>query len=102
MKTITEFANKCLHEMNFGELSTTECVAKYLNLWHEEKMKWITDRLPLHDEKVIFYLKGNDMRMGIFLEKDQWDRPNRFCDGAFHEAENVLGWIYAPSCAQAF
>ena len=38
MKTITEFANKCLHEMNFGELSTTECVAKCLNLWHEETL----------------------------------------------------------------
>nr|WP_298658914.1 hypothetical protein [uncultured Flavobacterium sp.] len=101
MKTITEFANKCLHEMNFGELSTTECVAKYLKLWHEEKTKWLLpkDELPVENRKIIFKLKGNDIRMGIFLVKDQWDRPNRFCDGAFHEAENVEGWFYVPNCA---
>ena len=94
MKTITEFANKCLHEMNTGELTTTECVAKYLDLWHREKNKFITDRLPADSENVIFKLKsGTFIRVGIFLDEDEWGRKNMFCDGAYHPFINVEGWI---------
>ena len=101
MKTITEFANKCLHEMNTGELTTTECVAKYLDLWHREKNKFITDRLPADSENVIFKLKRGTfiqvgisfIRVGIFLDEDEWGRKNMFCDGAYHAFINVEGWI---------
>jgi len=93
MKTITEFANKCLHEMNTGELTTTECVAKYLDLWHREKNKFITDRLPSHNENVIFKLRNGTIRMGIFLQKDEWERTSMFCDGAYHPFINVDGWF---------
>jgi len=62
--------------------------------------KWLLPKyeLPTENKKIIFKLKNNDIRMGIFLVKDQWDRPNRFCDGAFHEAENIEGWFYVPNC----
>jgi len=65
------------------------------------EIKWLLpkDEMPVENRKIIFKLKGNDIRMGIFLVKDQWDRPNRFCDGAFHEAENIEGWFYVPNCA---
>lgn len=46
MKTITEYANKCLHEMNFGKLTTTECVAKYLKMWHEDQNKALSVSAP--------------------------------------------------------
>ena len=93
MKTITEFANKCLHEMNTGELTTTECVVKYMHLWHREKNKFITDRFPLHGENVIFKLKNGAIRIGIFLQKDEWERTSMFCDGFYHPFINVEGWI---------
>jgi len=101
MKTITEFANKCLHEMNTGELTTTECVAKYLDLWHREKNKFITDRWPSHNENVIFKLRRGTfiqggisfIRVGIFLDEDEWGRKNMFCDGAYHPFINVDGWF---------
>ena len=94
-KTINQFANECIHEMNFGDLPTTECVAKYLNLWHKQQTKFVSpkDRLPDENQKVLFKLKSNDIRLGIFLKQDEWQRPNMFCDGAFHQSDNVTGWF---------
>jgi len=62
---------------------------------------WILpkDEMPVENRKVIFKVGENDIRMGSFLVKDQWDRPNMFCDGSFHKAENVEGWFYVPNCA---
>jgi len=60
--------------------------------------KWIAvnDGLPKENKKIIFKLKGNDVRMGMFLLKDEWGRPNVFCDGAFHEVGSVKEWFYLP------
>jgi len=93
MKTITEFANKCFTEMNTVKLTTTECVAKYLDLWHREQNKFITDRLPSNGDSVLFKLKNDAIRIGVFLEEDEWGRKNIFCDGAYILTDNVKGWI---------
>lgn len=57
---------------------------------------WIDPKhqIPQEDKKLIFKLKNNDKRMGTFMLKDQWDRPNIFCDGAFHQLESVKGYYY--------
>jgi len=94
-KTIYQFANECLHEMNFGNLPTTECVAKYLDLWHKEQTTFVSpaNRLPNENEKVLFKIKSNDIRLGVFMKRDEWGRPNMFCDGSFHQSNNVSGWF---------
>lgn len=60
--------------------------------------KWISpiEKKPIETRSVIFKLKGNDIRIGIFLVKDQFNRENMFCDGSFHKLETVIGWMYAP------
>lgn len=51
---------------------------------------------PQPNKQLLFKLKNNDRRFGVFLEKDQFDRDNMFCDGSFHKIESVKGWMYVP------
>lgn len=51
---------------------------------------------PNSTKKIIFKLRNNDRRFGVFLPKDQFDRENMFCDGSFHKLETVEGWMYVP------
>lgn len=61
--------------------------------------RWIPveERLPEDESRVLFYV-GSELfpRSGSFFEKDQWDRRNMFCDGAFHKIESVSFWTYTP------
>lgn len=75
-------------------------------IWDEndklkEQIEWKkpSEKLPADSKRVIFKLQGDDIRMGRFYINDQWDRKNMFCDGSFHQAENVIGWFYVPNCA---
>lgn len=58
-------------------------------------MKWITDgSKPEEKRKVLFIVGNNDVRLGKFLKKDQWERSNMFCDGSFFNIEQVVKWAY--------
>lgn len=67
--------------------------------------QWISvkDRLPEHKQLVLYAanttIQGfkQVVTSGIFLAKDQWDRPNVFCDGAFHGLEWVTHWMPLPA-----
>jgi hypothetical protein len=75
-------------------------IAMYYRM-QEECYAWILadDRLPEDYERVLFFTRGfstNEMRLGIFLAKDQWDRSQMFCDGAFFPVKNISHWMKAP------
>ena len=62
---------------------------------------WISvkDQLPKDGQEILFYTQGystNVMRLGGFVEKDQWDRPNMFIGDGFFHVENVSHWMPAP------
>lgn len=63
---------------------------------------WVksSEQLPNDHQKIIFFTAGyssNEMRMGCFCEKDQWDRHNMFIgDGYFHK-QNVSHWRPLPA-----
>jgi hypothetical protein len=42
---------------------------------------------------VVFQLKNGELRLGSFLPLDQWDRPNMFVDGAFHNTSSVVRYL---------
>lgn len=94
MKTITEFANKCLHEMNTGELTTTECVAKYLDLWHTEKNKLITDSQPSILGAVSSTLKSKDEAVDVGFKKANGSNYN--CRKVIRDLDSDIyysGWM---------
>lgn len=60
-------------------------------------MKWISPntQMPKNNDKILF-VTNNEERLGVFLESDQWDRKNMFCDGAYHFTDDIQGWMIAP------
>lgn len=62
--------------------------------------KWIDQKtqMPKHNDRVLFIVKG-EVRLGVFLQYDQWNRENMFCDGAFHFTDKVEGWMMCPSAS---
>lgn len=46
-------ANKCLHEMNFGNLTTTECVVKYFRKIQEMTKSLIPDDETIEQEATV-------------------------------------------------
>ena len=60
---------------------------------------WVSceERLPNHNEQILFIIKNrSQMRKGVFLNRDQWERPNMFCDGAFFISTEVTHWMPLP------
>jgi len=59
---------------------------------------WISplEQKPEDAKTILFKLKNNEKRFGYFLRKDQFERDNMFCDGAFFSMDEVIGWMYAP------
>lgn len=60
---------------------------------------WINseEQLPKADQQILFMVSETEMRKGVFLEKDQFDRFNMFCDGAFFHKSKVKFWMPLPS-----
>lgn len=63
--------------------------------------KWIDQniQMPKHNDKILFIVK-DEVRLGVFLQYDQWNRENIFCDGAFHFTDKVKGWMMCPSASE--
>lgn len=58
-------------------------------------MKWVTDGSKPDENKLLLFVVGeDDVRLGRFLNKDQWDRQWMFCDGSFFNIEQVIKWKY--------
>lgn len=58
-------------------------------------MQWITDgSKPQEKRKLLFVVGNNDIRLGNFLNQDQWGRKFMFCDGSFFNIESVKKWAY--------
>lgn len=75
---------------SFNELEL-EAMQEYASQF---KPKWVDrlESLPSDNQKILFQLSNKEIRLGTFLSVDQWNRPNMFCDGAFHHAPHVLKW----------
>lgn len=60
--------------------------------------EWIkaSDKLPEDNQRILFVDDHNGIRLGSFLKKDQWDRENMFCDGAFFNVSKVAAWMPRP------
>jgi len=63
---------------------------------------WIktSDKFPQDSQRVIFYTCGyiaNEMRMGCYISKDQWGRPNMFIGDGYFNEHNVSHWMPIPS-----
>lgn len=103
MKTDKEAAVSYYENLTNDQLDSNSYWVNIINAFeagckHKEESRWIpvTERLPEHNQQVIFKLKDNSIRLGRFLKNDQWESPNMFCDGSFHHLEDIKGWMLAP------
>lgn len=64
----------------------------------KDRMEWISidDRFPEHNQRILFLTIWDDIEKGVFLEKDQFDRPNMFCNGAFFKTSQATHWMPLP------
>jgi hypothetical protein len=69
--------------------------------WLDESKQdgWVSveERLPEHNQKVLFALHSGDIRMGLFMLNDPWDRKNMFCDGAYFSYGKITHWQPLPA-----
>jgi len=63
-----------------------------------KESEWIFNKLPNTEKQILFQLPNEKIiRLGYFLKKDQFERENMFCDGAFFYPNQVKCWQLAPS-----
>lgn len=61
-------------------------------------MEWIMtkDKLPNNMERILFVVDVYQIRSGVFLEKDFFNRDDIFCGDGFFKKESVSHWMPLP------
>jgi hypothetical protein len=108
VKKEKQAAKASLEDIKRGALEHYEELATSAHHWSsfihraiKQYQDWIPigEYLPEDKQQVIFYTTGfrsREIRIGVFLKKDQWDRSNMFVGDGFLHEKNVSHWMPVP------